>query len=459
MKKTISLGIIGIIISAMLLTSMVSPALANESSAYTPRAFVYGDANEDATVDMRDVTYIKLVIFRKKPETKLADANYDGKISMLDVGQTKLIVLGKEKELTLLDMADRTVTIPQPPERVAALSHVFIQEVMFVLGIPEDSLVAIGGCGGKVSTYDYTYKGEQYTYTGPGYPSDVLYPKCLELPNVGRIDDGINYEVLANAQPELVIIRVCCCQSEENVERAGSVIESLGIPVVIIKDPRSYDVQSESIIYNEIEVLGAVFDEQEKAKQLIDAVDEPVEFIRDRTGDIPEDEKPNVLYFGLSRKAREQGAVGNTVGIETFESKMLEDIVNAKNAFRGTVPSAILSSEQVLALNPDVIILPTSYGHHPPTELYESEHFKSIQEVKAIQEKRVCSIPATGCRSERLEFPIELMIEAKCCYPERFKDIDISEWSSDYYKEIYDIDDDKVEELKLAQQYYRLEIE
>jgi glycopeptide antibiotics resistance protein len=73
MKKVISMGMIGIIISAMLLASMASPALANESSAtsaYTPRAFVYGDANEDATVDMRDVTYIKLVLFKKKPETK-----------------------------------------------------------------------------------------------------------------------------------------------------------------------------------------------------------------------------------------------------------------------------------------------------------------------------------------------------------------------------------------------------
>jgi len=385
----------------------------------------------------------------------------EGDLKLDDVGDAAWVYAywnGKPKTVT--DMADKEVTLYRPPERVAALSHVFIQEVMFVFGIPEDALVAIGGCGGEVGSYNYTYEGKQYTYTGSGYPSDVLYPKCLELPNVGRIDDGINYEVLANAQPELVIIRVCCCQSEENVERVGSVIESLGIPVVIIKDPRSYDVQNEDIIYNEIEVLGTVFDKQEKAEQLIDAMDEPVELIRDRTRDIPEDEKPNVLYFGLSRKAREQGlGVGNTAGIETFESKMLEDIVNAKNAFRGTVPSAILSSEQVLALNPDVIILPTSYGHHPPTELYESEHFKRIQEVMAIQEKRVCSLPATGCRSERLEFPIELMIEAKCCYPERFADIDISEWSSDYYKEIYGIDDDKVEEIKLAQQYYRLEIE
>jgi hypothetical protein len=45
MKKAIPMGIIGIIVSAMLLASMASPALANESSANTPRAFVYGDAN------------------------------------------------------------------------------------------------------------------------------------------------------------------------------------------------------------------------------------------------------------------------------------------------------------------------------------------------------------------------------------------------------------------------------
>ena len=50
MKKAIPMGIIGILISAMLLVSMVSPVLANESSAYTPRAFVYGDANEDSVL-------------------------------------------------------------------------------------------------------------------------------------------------------------------------------------------------------------------------------------------------------------------------------------------------------------------------------------------------------------------------------------------------------------------------
>jgi competence protein ComGC len=34
---------------------------------------IYGNANEDDTIDMRDLTYVKLIFFGKKPETELAD--------------------------------------------------------------------------------------------------------------------------------------------------------------------------------------------------------------------------------------------------------------------------------------------------------------------------------------------------------------------------------------------------
>jgi hypothetical protein len=49
---------------------------------------VYGNANEDDTIDMRDLTYVKLIFFGKKPETELADAKYDGKINPLDFIQS-----------------------------------------------------------------------------------------------------------------------------------------------------------------------------------------------------------------------------------------------------------------------------------------------------------------------------------------------------------------------------------
>jgi iron complex transport system substrate-binding protein len=95
----------------MALLLLTLPAAASD---YTLE--IFGNANEDEVLDMRDVTYIKLVIFGKKPATDFADANYDGKISMLDIGQTKLIILGKEKKLTIIDMNDRTVTVSKPIE-------------------------------------------------------------------------------------------------------------------------------------------------------------------------------------------------------------------------------------------------------------------------------------------------------------------------------------------------------
>ena len=85
MKKAISVGIIGVIVSAMLLAAIP-----------TVSARLYGDANEDDTINMLDVTYTELIILGKKQETELADANQDGPVNMLDVGYIELIILGRK---------------------------------------------------------------------------------------------------------------------------------------------------------------------------------------------------------------------------------------------------------------------------------------------------------------------------------------------------------------------------
>ncbi|MBE9593088.1 MAG: hypothetical protein IMF19_06380 [Proteobacteria bacterium] len=170
-----------------------------------------------------------------------------------------------------------------------------------------------------------------------------------------------------------------------------------------------------------------------------------------------EEDKPDVLYIGVPHWAEREGGTGFISAIDRIESVFLENTVNAKTVFRG-VGCPIMSSEQILALNPDVIMLPTYSGYHPPREIYEEERFELIQEVKAIKEGRVYSLTSTPCRSERLGFPVDLMIEAKRSYPEKFEDIDLEEWIGDYYRDLYDMDDDKVEEVKSSQLLYWLEI-
>jgi iron complex transport system substrate-binding protein len=107
--------LVGLALCTMLL---VSPALASDTGTLE----IYGNANEDDTIDMRDLTYVKLIFFGKKPETELADAKYDGKINPRDFIQVKLIIVGQENELTVVDTVGQDVTIDKPLLRIAVLN-------------------------------------------------------------------------------------------------------------------------------------------------------------------------------------------------------------------------------------------------------------------------------------------------------------------------------------------------
>jgi hypothetical protein len=107
-NKMIALLEIAVVLCSLFLVSV--PAITAASAIYEPGPLdVYGNANEDDTIDMRDLTYVKLIFFGKKPETELADAKYDGKINPLDFIQIKLIIVGKERELTYIDILGELV--------------------------------------------------------------------------------------------------------------------------------------------------------------------------------------------------------------------------------------------------------------------------------------------------------------------------------------------------------------
>jgi len=82
MKREIRFGIIGLIVSAMLLASMPSAS-----------AELFGDANEDMKINMQDVTKVERMILGFDSETTSADANQDDGINMQDVTCMELIIL------------------------------------------------------------------------------------------------------------------------------------------------------------------------------------------------------------------------------------------------------------------------------------------------------------------------------------------------------------------------------
>ena len=363
-----------------------------------------------------------------------------------------------EKYRTITDSRGEEVRVPADIERVVTISDGLVEGVMTVLG-EEDKIVGVGSsCIQRNFNYTYpTATGESYEYKDGMNPVTYLNREwIMNITRVGESGSAINYETLAGLNPDVVIIRVGSCtmrsMDDEGVQKSIRTIESLGIPVVVLKAHPCFDEPDLTTISDEIKIIGSVFGKEEEASELADYLESLVDGIYERTKDIPESEKPTVLVFGASPKSRQNGGAGNVKGTDTIESYFIEEIVHAKNAHQEDGNSVIVSAEQVLAINPDVIVLGTSSGYHPPEELYSAPYYQNMQEILAVKNRRVASFPWEPCNcAKRLEYPIDIMVIAKAAYPELFEDIDLEDWLIDFYMNVYSVDEPTAKELLSAQ--------
>jgi len=416
--KTKILVLIGIAVCALLLTS---PALA--SAGYSK---IYGNANEDDVIDMRDTTYIKLVIFGKKPATDFADANYDGKISMLDVGQTKLIILDKEKQLTLVDQAytDRTVTIYRPVERVVTLAPQPLRDVV-ILGAADklvgiDSYTAIQGKKGFLFCVQ-------------------AHPELLDLPTVGDYKEP-NVEAILELKPDVVFVR----SSYSGV--ADSVQEQTGIPAVCLMSVQNPDPAEFEKVYESLRLAGKMLGKEDRAEWLNSYVEDELDRIREITNEIPEEEKPKVYALISSgiKKTRIYGPVewagGNDVAKEYLLSHGLM--------------SAQIDPEQVIIWNPDVIFGGFK-GDFDERVAQLLETHPGLELTKAVKEGRVYSVFGPANSRDLIQLVAETYYMAKLLHPDKFQDLDVEKEANRMFKEVYGADDlyNKVQEARGVELY------
>lgn len=352
------------------------------------------------------------------------------------------------------------VKVPLNPERVATVSDGLVEEVMYILG-EDDKIVAIGSkglCSNAISGCTYPLDdGTNVTTAGGNNVATILSPRLSDLPLFVDYGIAMNYETLAASEPEIVIMRLgssafLSCE-DENAKKSIERIESLGIPVVALYSPNCYEDSDPTAISDEIEIIGRVFGKEEQAKGIADELESMKDSIREKTSGVAESEKKDVLVLGLSPMHRTETAAGIAWGLKTTESYMIEDLINARNAFRSDTGSfQVISTEQVLSMDPDIVILGTASGYHPPGELYNATYYKNLRELTAVKEHHVSSLPYSPRNAaKRLEYPIDLMVTAKAVYPELFEDVDLNEWILSFYQGIYGVDHTKAVELRNAQ--------
>jgi iron complex transport system substrate-binding protein len=231
-----------------LLFFVAMPAIAAEEDNLV--LGVYGNANEDDTIDMRDLTYVKLIFFGKKPETELADAKYDGKINPLDFIQIKLIIVGKEKELTVVDSADRIVTAKEPIERIVVFNHGMFVTMRSIKATDK----VVGVCERLMSHYG------------------ALFPEVF----------GGNEEIIEKFKQIDPSIAVIC-----------------------------FDCDNPSYYVEEVRKSGYLFGTRDEAEEFIEFYEKYTNVIEERVAKILEEDKPKV-YFELPHKQYQTVGAGTS---------------------------------------------------------------------------------------------------------------------------------------------------
>ena len=370
---------------------------------------VFGNANGDDIIDMRDTTYIKLVIFGKKPKTNLADANNDEKVSMLDIGQTKLVILGKEKELTIVDSADRIVTVKKP-----------VQRVVLVMGGPEPMIILAKD---KIVGFSEGFKK---------YCRDTVEKAGLmDIPTVGR-SPGEDYEKIISLEPDLVLTTVYWVEvvSDKLPEE---------IPVVALDFDR---VGAEKMI-REFRTLGAILGEQGKANEAVNWIKKYEGIVEYRVEGLAPEE---IITYYIE-------TYGDFV---TYGSNAYEGIAAAGCGGRNLVDGAgfpaggygefKVSPEWVLEQDPDVIFCRLGGGgfewtnEDSETRLNELLARPGWEELSAVKEGRVYLYDAGLGFSPR--YIVLRACFAKWLHPDLFKDLDPDSIHKEYWKELLGIDVD-----------------
>lgn len=243
--------------------------------------------------------------------------------------------------LTLTDAYGNEVTVEEEPETIVTVSPA-LTEIVY----------ALGGGDKLIGRSDYD-----------DYPEDVF-----DVQSVGAIDMP-DVELIVSLEPDVVLA------SSIFSEEAYNALTDAGITVVIIKDETSLDGVT---LY--IETVADVIGLHEEGQALAMGVsDEIAEIYNEATQTIADDDI--TVYYAMSF-----GEYGDfTAGPDTFINDIIEyaGCVNAASDADGWSYSA----EQLLAADPDIIIVPEwGYESFMETEPYT--------ELTAVQNGTVIAVDA-----------------------------------------------------------------
>ncbi|RLA94597.1 MAG: hypothetical protein DRG69_04980 [Deltaproteobacteria bacterium] len=328
---------------------------------------------------------------------------------------------GKPK--TIVDSADRTVTIYRPVERVVIAYWVDAAITLKALKA-EDTVVGV----------TQAIKNEP-----------ILVPELSKLPSVGLgpIPDALDYEKILELEPDVVFTGGTSLNPTaymEIAEKIHSLDPDIAVLVFTFCDPALY--------IEEVRKAGYIFEREEEAEELIDFIEGHLNTIEERVSDIDPDNRTKVYFeFFFDFYTGGEGGVYQEYIEMAGGRNVFSDIPEP-----GGCGLVEVSSEEIIERKPEVIL------HHVGMA-YAGKTGYGIDDVTALREKREKIMERPGfsaieaVRSGRVYtldssvvlgpiYPVGVSYYAKWFYPELFEDLDPNAIHQEYLTKFLRIDYD-----------------
>lgn len=238
----------------------------------------------------------------------------------------------------------------------------------------------------------------------------------------GPMAQAAEAEKILSCNPDIVISEF------EDVEKSDALQEQLGVPVITLRSG-SEGVFGEAFI-GSMELLGQIFDQEERAAQLLKFVADERAAIEARVAQIPEGDKPGVYICGL-------GNWGTTNHLMTAENYSCLQVAGVKNVVTDLGISGIgpIEEEKFVELGEQMDIIIMDAAAVKNIKPLYAEDPTLFDTCKAWQSGEVYLEMAYNAYYTNYEIALtNTWFIAKTVYPEAFADIDLAEKTNEVTK-------------------------
>ena len=292
---------------------------------------------------------------------------------------------------TVTDMLGRKVTLPQKVERAVVL-----------LSDAAKIIYSLGAWKNVVGVSRYCYQEKTLCQ---------LIPNIKKLPSPGSCF-SLNIEKLLALSPDVVIVWASTSGRSHLLVKQ---ITERGVPVIVLRCSGLEDV------YRAVELLGEVFGRRRRAAEIVKQMKRVVAFVCERLKGMKR--KPKVIWL-WTEPTRVTGGAGLT-----NEIIALAGGVNPAAKF--AAPYATVSLEQIIAWNPDAIVIWES-ARYDKRKILEDSRWRFVAAVKRGMVRKSRS---TGMWCP--EIVLKLLDIAVWLHPDAFKGAETGKIEQDFLRSIY----------------------